>query len=75
MDYNLFYYDSILDAVVMKDKDDNELVIECSMANAQVTFDEPEDEGYLVRLAKREEPANYMSYALKPDGLQGVWMQ
>lgn len=32
--------------------------------------DEPEDEGYLVRLA-REEPANYMSYALKPDGLQG----
>lgn len=27
-------------------------------------------EGYLVKLA-REEPANYMSYALKPDGLQG----
>lgn len=70
MDYNLFYYDSILDAVVMKDKDDNELVIDCSKANAQVTFDEPEDEGYLVRLA-REEPANYVSCALKPDGLQG----
>ena len=68
MDYNLYYYDSILDAVVMKDKDDNE--IECAKANAQVVFDEPEDEGYLVRLA-REEPANYVSYALKPDGLQG----
>jgi len=69
MHYNLYYYDSILDAVVMKDKDDNELIIECEKANAQVIFDEPEDEGYLVRLA-REEPANYVSYALKPDGLQ-----
>ena len=48
MEYNLYYYDSILDAVVMKDKDDNELVIECTKANAQVIFNEPEDEGYLV---------------------------
>ena len=47
MEYNLYYYDSILDAVVMKDKADNELVIECAKANAQVIFDEPEDEGYL----------------------------
>ncbi len=70
MENNLYYYDSVLDAVVMKDKDDNKLVIECSKANAQVVFDEPEDEAYLVRLA-REEPANYVSYALKPDGLQG----
>jgi len=54
----------------MKDKEDNELVIECGKANAQVLFHEPEDEGYLVRLA-REEPANYVSYALKPEGLQG----
>lgn len=54
----------------MKDKDDNELVIECTKANAQVVFDEPEDEGYLLRLA-REEPENYVSYSLKPDGLQG----
>lgn len=70
MDYNLYYYDLILDAVVMKDKEGKELVIECARANAQVVFDEPEDEGYLVRLA-REEPVNYVSYALKPDGLQG----
>ncbi|MFT3984555.1 MAG: hypothetical protein QM697_11655 [Lachnospiraceae bacterium] len=70
MEYNLYYYDSILNAVVMKDNEGNELVIECTKANAQVVFDEPEDEGYLVRLA-REEPANYVSYALKPDGLQG----
>jgi ribosomal protein S17 len=28
MDYNLYYYDSVLDAVVMKDKNDNGLVIE-----------------------------------------------
>lgn len=70
MAYNLYYYDSILDTVVMKDKEGNELIIECAKANAQVIFDEPEDEGYLVRLA-REEPANYVSYALKLDGLQG----
>lgn len=70
MEYNLYYYDSILDAVVMKDNEGNELVIECAKAIAQVIFDEPEDEGYLVRLA-REEPANYVLYALKPDGLQG----
>ena len=70
MAYNLYYYDSILDAVVMKDKEGNELIIECAKANAQVIFDELEDEGYLVRLA-REEPANYVSYALKLDGLQG----
>lgn len=70
MEYNLYYYDSFLDAVVMKDKDDNELVIECAKANAQVTFDGLEDEGYLVRLA-REEPENYVSYALKPNEVQG----
>ena len=70
MEYNLYYYDSILAAVVMKDKDDNKIVIECAKANAQVVSDEPEDEGYLVRL-EREESANYVSYALKPDGLQG----
>lgn len=70
MEYNLYYYDSVLNAVVMKDKEDKELVIECVKANSQVVFDEPDDEGYLVRLA-REQPANYVSYALKPDGLQG----
>ncbi len=70
MEYNLYYYGSILDAVVMKDNEGNELVIECAKAIAQVIFDEPEDEGYLVRLA-REEPVNYVSYVLKPDGLQG----
>ena len=70
MEYNLYYYDSVLNAVVMKDKDNNELIIECAKANALVVFDDPEDEGYLMRLA-RKEPANYVSYALKPDGLQG----
>ena len=70
MEYNLYYYDSVLNAVVMKDKDNNELISECAKANALVVFDDPEDEGYLVRLATKE-PANYVSYALKPDGLQG----
>ena len=58
--FGMYYYDSILDAVVMRDKEDNELVIECAKANEQVVFDKPEDEGYLVRLA-REEPVNYVS--------------
>ena len=48
MEYNLYYYDSVLNAVVMKDKDNNELIIECAKANALVVFDDPEDEGYGV---------------------------
>ncbi len=36
MEYNLYYYNLILDAIVMKDKKGNELVIECAKANAQV---------------------------------------
>ncbi len=53
----------------MKDKEGNELVIDCTMVNSYVVFDKHEDEGYLLRLAS-EEPANYVSYALKPGGLQ-----
>ncbi len=74
MEYNLYFYDSDVDAVVIKVRVDNELVIECAKANAQVVFDEPEDEGYLVRLA-REEPANYVSYAMKLMGCRGILMR
>ena len=38
MEYSLYYYNSIYDEVVMKDKDDNKLVIECAKANAQIVF-------------------------------------
>lgn len=55
--------------------DGKEFVIDCDKAAAQVVYEEPEDVGYLVRLA-REEPASYVSFAMRPDGLQDyvdVW--
>lgn len=50
-------------------------MIDYDKAEAQVVFDEPEDVGYLVRLA-REESASYVRFAMRPDGLQhyvDVW--
>ncbi|MFR0783013.1 MAG: hypothetical protein ACLSHP_08785 [Coprococcus sp.] len=45
------------------------IVIECDKAEANVIYEEPLDAAYLSRLA-REEPASYVSFALKPGGLQ-----
>ena len=70
MTYKLYIYDSGQDAVIMTDMDGRQLVIECKRANAQVIFDDPSDELYLKRLA-RENPAGYVAFALKPNGLQG----
>ena len=75
LNYTLYHYDESKRLVVMTDMDGKELVIECDKAEAQVMFDEPEDAGILVRYA-REEPANYMSTAMRPGGLQDyvdVW--
>ena len=50
-------------------------MIDCDKAETQVVFDEPEDAGILDRLA-REEPASYVSFAMRPGGLQDyvdVW--
>lgn len=46
----------------MIDMDSKQFVIDCDKAEAQVTFDEPEDVGILARL-DREEPASYVSVA------------
>jgi len=70
MKYNFFRYNQEKNAVIITDADGKELVIDCEKAEAGIVFEEPEDEGYLARLATRE-PAAYVSYALKPDGLQG----
>ena len=70
MNYNEFTYDGSRHAVVMTDMNENELVIDCKKAEAQIVYENPEDDGYLARLAMKE-PANYVAYALKPDGLQG----
>lgn len=44
-------------------------MIEYGKAEVQVIFGDPEDEGYLVRLSMYE-PASYVEFAMKPDGLQ-----
>lgn len=75
MKYNLYFYNAKRNVVVMTDMDGKQLVIDCDKAEAQVVLEEPEDVGYLVRLAG-EEPASYVSFAMRPDGLQDyvdVW--
>lgn len=75
LNYTVYQYDGSRNAVVMTDMDGKQLVIDCDKAEAQVVLEEPEDVGYLVRLA-REEPASYVSFAMRPDGLQDyvdVW--
>ena len=50
-------------------------MIDCDRAEEQVVFDEPKDAGILARFA-REEPAGYVSMAMRPGGLQDyvdVW--
>jgi hypothetical protein len=75
MVYNIYFYDSEKDAVVVTDMDGKKLVIDCKKAEAQVVLDESEDAGILARFA-REEPAGYVSMAMRPGGLQDyvdVW--
>ena len=75
MVYNIYFYDSERDTVVVADMDGKQLVIDCKKAEEQVVLDEPEDAGILARFA-REEPAGYVSMAMHPVGLQDyvdVW--
>ena len=53
MVYNICFYDSEKDAVVVTDMDGKQLVIDCKKAETQVVFDEPEDAGILARFASR----------------------
>lgn len=41
MVYNIYFYDSERDAVVVTDMDGKQLVIDCKKAETQVIFDEP----------------------------------
>lgn len=75
LNYTVYQYDGIRNAVVMADTDGKELVIDCDKAEAQVVYGEPKDAGILARLA-RKEPAGYVSIAMRPGGLQDyvdVW--
>ena len=69
LNYTVYQYDGSKNAVVMTDMEGKELVVECDKAEAKVVFDEPEDVGILARLAM-EEPANYVSFAMRLNGLQ-----
>jgi hypothetical protein len=75
LNYTIYYYDGSRHAVVMTNMDGKELVIDCKKAEEKIIFDEPENVGILARLA-REEPASYVSFAIRSGGLQGyvdVW--
>jgi hypothetical protein len=75
LNYTVYQYDGSRNAVVMTDMHDKQLIIDCDRAESQVIFDEPEDEGILARLA-RKEPASYVSIAMRSGGLQDyvdVW--
>lgn len=75
LNYTVYQYDGSRNTVVMTDMDGKGLVIDCNKAEAQVMFDELEDVGILARFA-REEPASYVSIAMRPGGLQDymyVW--
>ena len=70
LNYTIYRYDVDRNVVIITDMEGKELVIECDKAEANVIYEEPLDAAYLSRLA-REEPANYVSFAMKPEGLQG----
>lgn len=70
MNYTFYRYEQEKNAVIMTDMGGKELVIDCEKAESGITFEQPEDEGYLARLAIQE-PAAYVAYALKPDGVKG----
>lgn len=70
LNYTIYHYDADRNAVIMTDMEGKELVIECDKAEANVIYEEPLDAAYLSRLV-REEPANHVSFAMKPEGLQG----
>lgn len=66
MVYNIYFYDSERDAVVVTDMDGKQLVIDCKKAEAQVVFDESED--------AREEPVGYVSMVMRPGACRIMWM-
>ena len=75
LNYMVYQYDGCRNAVVMTDMEGMQLVIDCDKAEDQVVFDEPGDAGILARFAI-EEPAGYVSMAMRPGGLQDyvdVW--
>lgn len=63
-------YNQKNDCIEVYTKDKLKIVFDCTRLNKNVYLDDPLDIAYLHRLA-REEPFNYIYFALQPDGLQG----
>lgn len=63
-------YNPVTDSIEIYVGEKLEIIFNCTQLNNNVYLDDPLDIAYLHRLA-REEPLNYVYFALQPDGLQG----
>lgn len=69
---NIYFaiYNPKHDCIEVYTKAKLKIVFDCTRINKNVYLEEPLDIAYLQRLAK-EEPFNYIYFALQPHGLQG----
>ncbi len=75
MQYDFYMYDSEKNAVVKNGSDGIILEVDFDSVAEKIYFENPEDRGILARLAI-EEPASFISFATRPNGLQDyvdVW--
>lgn len=63
-------YNQVTDSVEIYIGEKLKFILNCTRLNNNVYFEDSLDIAYLHRLA-REEPFNYVYFALQPDGLQG----
>ena len=63
-------YNEVTDSVEIYIGEKLKFILNCTRLNNNVYFEDSLDIAYLHRLA-REEPFNYVYFALQPDGLQG----
>lgn len=63
-------YNKVTDYIEIYIGEKLKFVLNCTRLNNNVYFEDSLDIAYLHRLA-REEPFNYIYFALQPDGLQG----
>ena len=69
---NIYFaiYNPATDSIEVYVGEKLKIIFSCTRLNNNVFFDDSLDIAYLHQLA-REEPFNYIYFALQPDGLQG----
>ena len=69
---NIYFaiYNPATDSIEVYVGEKLKIIFNCTRLNNNIYLDDPLDIAYLYRLA-REEPFNYIYFALQPDGLQG----